>query len=126
MSFRKNYTVAIIDDDRDICEALVEVLELEGYQAVTFSNGREALEGLPDGADLILCDLMMPVMNGWEFLDAWANKQNKPKSIPIILFSASPDLAAIQHESVKALIPKPFDLDSLLRTIETCKTFTAA
>ena len=62
-------TVLIVDDDGDIRDALCLVLEHNGYRALAASNGEEALSRLrSDGAvDLILLDMMMPVMDGWGF-----------------------------------------------------------
>ena len=63
--------VLVIDDDADIRGALVGALEDEGYRAMSAANGLEALEVLrilPTPPSVILLDLMMPVMDGWQFL----------------------------------------------------------
>jgi CheY-like chemotaxis protein len=95
------------------------LLELEGYEVVTASNGQEALRMLTniDQPCLIVLDLMMPVMNGWEFLDA-LNTGNAPEAAhaPIIVVSAaadSVDLPLRKHPVLR----KPFNIESLLTEV---------
>jgi CheY-like chemotaxis protein len=66
---RESGVVLIVDDDDDIREVMGDILSLRGHAVVGVPNGRKALEWLEGGghACLILLDLMMPVMNGWEF-----------------------------------------------------------
>ena len=70
--------ILVVEDNDDIRDLLVQVLEEEGYPVESAGNGREALEKLSQSTDpaLVLLDLMMPSMNGWEFLDA---KKNDPR-----------------------------------------------
>lgn len=113
----KEKSILIVDDDFDIREMMAQVLEDEGYRPVAVANGREALEYLrrsPDRPSLILLDLMMPVMNGWEF----RNEQKKDPllaSIPVVVVSAN-----CRDQSIDAagLMKKPIQLRTLLSTIE--------
>ena len=85
--------VLIVEDDADLREMMAQILILEGFNPATVSNGREALEYLRhgDAPQLILLDLMMPVMNGWEFC---SQRQQDPAlaSIPVVLFSGAGDV----------------------------------
>jgi CheY-like chemotaxis protein len=114
-------TVLVVDDDQDIREALVEILNDEGHVAVGMANGADALQWLRAGhrPDVILLDLMMPVMNGWDFSLAL---QTDPRwrHLPIVLLSGGGDLA--RHASTlnaTAFLVKPVRLDALLTTIDT-------
>jgi CheY-like chemotaxis protein len=111
--------VLVVDDDPSIQGFLAEALADEGYGVRTAGNGREALailgEWLPD---LILLDLMMPEMDGWDFRAA---QRTMPAvaSVPVIVLSATRDLAAkVQTLGAAEVFAKPFDLEKLLGTIE--------
>ena len=71
----KNQTLLLVEDDYDIRAMLVMLLDMEGYHVVRATNGREALTLLEEGLrpHLILLDLMMPVMNGWQFREETLN-----------------------------------------------------
>jgi two-component system, chemotaxis family, chemotaxis protein CheY len=107
--------VLIVDDDAAIREAVAELLTLEGYRTAMAANGAEALSVLAGGARpaLILLDLMMPVMDGFQFR---SRQQQDPKlaDIPVIVFSAGRAAGAID---AAAQLPKPVDLDHLLATV---------
>ena len=119
-------SILIVEDDSDIQECLKIFLELEGYKITTAFNGKEALALLESGVkpNLILLDLMMPIMNGYEFL---TYTRNTPFSkIPIVLLSASTDLEETAKNQVVRLVKKPIDLDLFLKTIEeTCTPASA-
>ncbi|NBD10905.1 MULTISPECIES: response regulator [Corallococcus] len=111
--------VLVVDDDPDILEALSEILEAEGFEIRRARNGKEALERLePDPPHLILLDLMMPVMDGWEFAQRMRQKQPSVASIPLIVLSAdrnvgskAKDIGAVGH------LAKPFELNDLLSMV---------
>jgi CheY-like chemotaxis protein len=86
--------VMIIEDDRDTREMLGRFLELEGFEVHTAANGRQALDSLRAGdqASVILLDLMMPVMDGFEFLDRM-QQNDEWTGIPVVVVTAM-DLAA--------------------------------
>lgn len=111
--------IMIVEDDVEINEILKETLELASYKTISASNGKEALTILNKTKclpDLILLDLMMPVMNGWEF--AAAAKQNRKfANIPILVISAFIDNATFV-DSV-GYLEKPIILSQLLSVVES-------
>jgi two-component system chemotaxis response regulator CheY len=111
--------VLVVDDDPHLCEIITDVLEAEGHTTRTAANGQEAINLIRERKpQLILLDLMMPVMNGWELADTlkaspgWAD-------IPIVFVTAAH--SAIQRKpqemGVKAIISKPFDIDILVEAV---------
>ena len=108
-------TVLVVEDEPDIRDAIAEALSAEGYAVVVASDGRDAMTRLQDGAlaDVIVLDMMMPVMDGWQFLAA---KGANPAlvGIPVIVTSAAPQKLPAGAD---ALLGKPFDLGRLLTTI---------
>jgi CheY-like chemotaxis protein len=110
-------TVLIVEDDAAIRTALQLALEVEGYQVQTASNGKEALELLPqiDTPCLILLDLMMPIMNGWEFASA-IRKDMVLGPIPVALVTAYSEEAS-GFQGAQALIKKPVDLELLYQVV---------
>jgi DNA-binding response OmpR family regulator len=107
--------ILIIEDDPDIRESLELVLTLEGYRTITASNGREGLAHLDraDPPSLILLDLMMPVMNGWDFLSA--QRATRSATIPVVVVSAAGEAA--RPVDADAYVAKPVDLDRLLDVV---------
>jgi CheY-like chemotaxis protein len=107
-------SVLIVEDDRDIRECMADALEMEGYTVGLAGNGREALEVLRSGArpDLILLDLLMPVMSGWEFRQVQLSDPLL-SGIPVVVVSASAPggLRPDRH------LPKPFGIDELLEVV---------
>jgi CheY-like chemotaxis protein len=107
--------VLVVEDERDIRETEAEVLESEGYEVCTASDGCEALrrahEALPK---VILLDLMMPRMNGWQFREAQL-KDPELAPVPVIVISAVPPPTGVNPA---AHLSKPFDLSVLLDTVE--------
>jgi two-component system, chemotaxis family, chemotaxis protein CheY len=115
--------VLVIDDDAEIRQALTDVLEDEQYSVVCASNGREALTKIEDGLcpDIILLDVMMPVMDGWHFLSA---RLAYPQliEIPIIIISAGMEaMSEARKVGVFDVIRKPLHISSLVRQIEHCR-----
>jgi CheY-like chemotaxis protein len=110
--------VLVVEDDADIRRSFVDLLEGEGYGVNTAENGADALAMLTriTRPCVILLDLMMPVMNGWQFLHA-RDGDAALAHIPVIIVSA---MAQRMPETVEAVIPKPVDVDSLLGAIERC------
>lgn len=107
--------VLVVDDDPDIRDLLVSVLTDDGYEAESARNGRDALDVLERWpADVVVLDLMMPVMDGWTFADRMRERWR----IPIVVLSAATDLAKHAKKLQAAdVVPKPFDIDSLLPRI---------
>ena len=108
--------VLIVDDDPDLLDVTSFVIEDEGMAVETARNGEEALAMLRAGRlpTLVLLDLMMPVMNGWEFLATIA-KDPLFKELPVVV------LTAAEHAEVPGameVVSKPMDLKELLRIVE--------
>lgn len=110
--------IVVVEDDVDIREALVDLLEAEGYSVNAFENGKKALEGLRRAAHpcLILLDLMMPEMNGLEFLRARQNQG--AEVIPTYVVSAVANADVLQARDVVGYLRKPVDLHRLLEVVE--------
>ena len=112
----KKLDVFIVEDDFDIRDVLTEVLQDEGYSVGGAANGREAIDALAGGAfpRLILLDLMMPVMSGWQFV-AEQRKAPSLASIPVVVVSADGNLQQ-KAESLGASgwLRKPIEIDTLL------------
>jgi CheY-like chemotaxis protein len=110
----------VVEDDFAIRETLRELLEEEGYRVTQAANGAEALARLRDVIvpRLILLDLMMPVMDGWEFRQA-IESDPRLAAIPVIVISADHGLEQkIDAMHVEGYLPKPFELDRLLEAVE--------
>jgi CheY-like chemotaxis protein len=106
--------ILIVEDDADLREMMAQLLTIEGFRAQTVANGRAALDYLQKGdyPDLILLDLMMPVMDGWEFR---RRQRADPEfaHVPVVVLSAlDPTRAADLGEST--FLKKPLDFDRLL------------
>ncbi|HVH47842.1 MAG TPA: response regulator [Labilithrix sp.] len=112
-------TILIVEDDPDIRDALRDVLELDGYEIVEASNGKEGLERLRNIVRpcVILLDLMMPVMSGREFI-AVLRETDVLATIPVVVVSAWPDEAAHVRERTQGFVRKPVMLDALLSLVE--------
>ncbi len=112
--------ILVVDDDRDIRETLGEILHHEGYHVEMAENGARALELIRRGPapSLVLLDLMMPVMSGWEFLEM-AETDEELAGIPVVVVSAMPaPLApADARGGVKACLHKPLQLQQLLNLV---------
>jgi DNA-binding response OmpR family regulator len=123
--------VLVVEDDDDLRGSLTHSLQCEGYDVDEARNGREALEHLHDGKlpGCILLDLMMPVMNGWQFRQAQQEDPNRAiADIPVIVLSAvGGHVQKVEPLDAVAFMRKPFDLDVLLDTIQThCHTAPAS
>jgi CheY-like chemotaxis protein len=107
--------VLVVDDEMDIREAVAEVLAAEGYEVYAAGDGAEALRKARSvHPSLVLLDLMMPGMNGWEFRAAQANDPEL-RQIPVVVLSA---LGRVSGLDAEGFIQKPFDLDELLSAVK--------
>jgi len=106
--------VLVIEDDEGLREMMAQLLTLEGFQTATVANGQEALAYLHASSkpEVILLDLMMPVMDGWEFR---RHQQADPAlaDVPVIVLSAL-DQARAANVEAAAVLKKPLDFDRLL------------
>jgi CheY-like chemotaxis protein len=108
--------VLIVEDDADLREMMAQLLTLEGYKIETVANGREALEYLNEAPrpDVILLDLMMPIMDGWAFCRSrW--KSRTLREIPVVLISAVDMSESNRPTGIDAFLPKPIDVDQFAR-----------
>ena len=115
--------ILVVEDNQDIRESVAEALEMEGFAVHTASNGQEALEKLPHLPEpLILLDMMMPVMNGWEFLNARQTNAQFAE-YPVVVVSAVPVGKALVPETglihAEGLLEKPINLSNLLKVVQT-------
>lgn len=112
-------TILIVEDEKDILFTLKEFLESENYNVLVAENGSEAMKLLKNSGipDLILLDMKMPVMNGWEFAIEFLDKHDHQSPIVVITAAADAEKRAKDISAV-GWVEKPFDLDVLLRTIK--------
>jgi CheY-like chemotaxis protein len=121
-----NRIVLVVDDDPDIREAYVTVLESAGYVVREAGDGREALDVLVTMPRpcMILLDLMMPRMDGVQFLDA-ARTDDQIMAIPVVVVSAYSQHFGALVDRVAGVLKKPFRADALLdRVRDTCGSAT--
>jgi CheY-like chemotaxis protein len=112
--------ILVVDDDQAIRETLSEVLEDEGYSVASAENGQDAMRYLRQRSppSLILLDLMMPVMNGWQFRDEQLRDPSL-SNIPVVVISADPSVRQRTASiAVDHCIRKPIDLEELLALVE--------
>jgi len=112
-------TVLVVEDDDDVLDGMNTVLTERGHRVLCARDGARALTLLANvRVDVILLDLTMPVMSGWEFLEA---KVADPQllDIPVIVVSASRDVMLdAERPPWAAIVHKPFAVSTLLREIE--------
>ena len=110
--------ILVVEDEPDLLDALSDLLTDEGYAVSGAANGADALAFLADrpAPDLILLDLMMPVMNGFDFREA-QRRDPRLDAIPTVALTASPD-SRVRALDVPAWLAKPLSIDDLLDTIE--------
>jgi DNA-binding response OmpR family regulator len=109
-------SVLVVEDEADIREAVVEVLAERGYDVIGASDGAEALSKLREHpADVVLLDLMMPRMNGWEFRAAQSGDPEL-RSIPVVVLSA---LGRVAGLDACEFLQKPFEVDQLLAVVKS-------
>jgi len=116
-SLKSQKRVLEVEDDPDIREMVSKLLLSEGYKVVSAEHGQDALEKMEGGfrPDVILLDLMMPVLNGFDVLRVM-HRTPRWSSIPVVIVSANQghDLVDL---GTAAIIRKPFDLNVLLNTL---------
>jgi len=108
--------ILVVEDDEDAREAMVALLQMKGYRAVPAGNGQEALDYLHQAPvpDLIILDLWMPVMDGWQFR---REQKQDPRlaAVPVVVVTALSDRADVDANEI---IIKPVDVDRLLSTVD--------
>ncbi len=114
--------ILVVDDERTIRELVCEVLADEGYEAVGAGNGAEALQAIEQNPSfaLVVLDMWMPVMNGWQFAAEVAERGLK---VPIVVMTAARE-ARHRADEIGAVgyIGKPFDVDQFIEAVESAIT----
>jgi two-component system, chemotaxis family, sensor histidine kinase and response regulator PixL len=116
--------ILVVDDYMDARHSTSDALEEHGYHVLEAANGQEALSILVRGdlhaVRLILLDLQMPFMNGWQLLNA-LGASDRLHRIPVIIASAHPArLETIKHGSVIGFLQTPYHLPELLTLVDAC------
>ncbi len=112
--------ILVVEDDSSIRELLVELLQSEGYEVASAINGLEGIKYLQTKGkpDLILIDLMMPVMDGYSFRTEQL-KNNLWATIPVVVMSAEANAKEkMKNYGITAFLSKPVELDTILKTVE--------
>jgi DNA-binding response OmpR family regulator len=112
-------SVLVVEDEADLVWVIRFNLELEGYRTFVAANGRAALEVLEEVTpDVILLDLMMPVMDGWAVLEEVRRRGiTTPRVIVVSARTGQLDRRRAEELAVDHFVPKPFDMDELLTMI---------
>lgn len=111
--------ILVVEDDMDIREALADVLRDEGHEVLVAANGVEALSLLAPETPppcLVLLDLMMPAMNGWEFMSQL--RTSPRKDLPVVVLTGAHDGERVARElGAIGAMRKPFEIPSLLEHV---------
>jgi two-component system OmpR family response regulator len=115
-----NPYLLLVEDDLDLAEVTAEILEQHGYEVSISPNGLAALHSLARRpADLILLDVMLPIMSGLEMLQEVRNQPGANSNVPVVLVTAMRELLepgpGVLHD---AIVTKPFEPAQLLRVID--------
>ncbi|WP_077730729.1 response regulator [Methylocaldum sp. 14B] len=115
-------TILVVENDPALRMLTSQLLELEGYKVIQAENGRLALEAIAaEPPDLVLCDLLMPELNGWEVLRQLMQSP-ETATIPLVFLTASAapsEREACLSEGASGFIIKPFQHAELLQTIRS-------
>lgn len=110
-------TILVVDDEFSIVDAVCEILAWEGYKAVGAENGVAGLAALGrEKPDLVLLDFMMPLMDGVQMLRAM-RQHPEYRTIPVVMVTAAPQGLPRGEKLWDALLPKPFEIEQLLKTV---------
>jgi len=110
--------ILIVDDDPAIRDVVSDILEMSDYCVKTACNGAEALDRIRvDRPSAVLLDLMMPVMDGWEFLREYRAAANLAP-VPVVIMSAAQDASqAVDQLGAQAFLAKPFEIETILAIV---------
>ena len=115
-------SILIVDDEFGLAEMLRDMLRDEGYDVCLAINGRLGLDVLGERSiDLVITDIMMPVMDGVELATAIRDSDTH-RDIPVVIMTSLPSLPRHHSDLFDAILRKPFTPDLLLSTIEACFT----
>ena len=120
----QSLTVLVVDDDPSIRKMIIAALRRDSpqYTFAEAGNGRDALDMMrSQRPDVVVLDLMMPVMSGWDVL---RERQSDPelRRTPVIVVSANrdPEVATAVNAGICAFLPKPFDIGALSALVKSC------
>ncbi len=115
--------IFVVDDNRDLRETLSDLLSLEGHAVRCAADGGEAVRSLSSSGtrpDLILLDIVMPVLDGWGVLTE-ISKYPHLVGVPVVIMSGLPEIAQRAKESgAVAVVSKPVEFQTLLQIIDHC------
>jgi two-component system chemotaxis response regulator CheY len=116
---KSGHLVLVVEDDESIRSVITDVLEERGFRVSGAANGAEAIEVLKRfPPDILVLDLLMPVMHGWEFMETYS-EQTGGKPLPIVVVSVNPALPrSFNRFGVHSVVSKPFDVDDLADAVE--------
>ena len=115
-----SHTVLIVEDEEDLREMMRDALELSGFTVVTAREGRDALEKISkiERLCLVLLDLLMPGMNGWEFFEK-LRERPELATVPVIVHTSTPNRAPLGATRV---LQKPVLFEQLISVVrEYCQ-----
>lgn len=124
----RSFRVLVVDDDANIRRMIIAALRRDGYGFLEAPNGREALDLMrAERPDIVVLDLMMPVLSGWDVLRERLGDSELMR-IPVIIVSANrdPEVAHAVDKGICAFLPKPFDIGALSALVRSCITPTRA
>ena len=111
-------TVLIVDDEPDVLLLLRVNLEAAGYQTVLAADGETALIKIDESdPDVVLLDIMMPVMDGWGVLRALSERDNAPRVVVVSAKSSDRDIVRALTSGALDYVTKPFDPDDLVDVV---------
>ena len=117
---RAERAVLVVDDDLDVREALTDLLTDHGFQVMSAANGREALgllRRLKDAPSVILLDLMMPIMDGYGFLEEH-DKDSSLARIPVAIITAGHGVDRSRISGAAPIVPKPINVPRLFSILD--------
>jgi two-component system alkaline phosphatase synthesis response regulator PhoP len=118
----RTHCILVVDDDPQIRKLMIAALRREGdFEFLEAPNGREGLDLMRSNKpDVVVLDLMMPVLSGWDVLRERSNDAALRK-IPVILVSANrdPEVAHAISQGIAAFLPKPFDIGALTALVRS-------
>jgi two-component system response regulator VicR len=109
-------TILLVEDDGEIRDIIGDLLERDGYDVIPAGNGKQAIDYLAARQELpalILLDLMMPIVSGWEFLRA-ISQDPRTASIPVVVITA---VRGDRPHGVAAVLKKPFGVDDIVAAV---------
>ncbi len=112
-------TILLVEDDPDVRDSLQDILEDEGFDVVPASNGKQAIDFLtlnePRRADLVILDLLMPMVSGWEVL-RYMTAEPQLAGVPVIVLSA---VMTPRPPRAQGFVRKPFSLETFVGEVRS-------